>query len=113
MEPVLQAPAPSPEQAANTPPAATLAPRDFRRVLEDQFRTSLVKVTVFVDSMSIRYKIAAVLVAVLCMAIASLGRISFAQQKRVLENELVQRGEILARQVAAAGKTGLLTHEEL
>ena len=72
-----------------------------------------VKAQVFVSSMSIRTKIASVLVAVLCLAIASLGFVSFRQQKATLEKEIRARVETLALQLAASAKTGLLTQEEL
>lgn len=72
-----------------------------------------VKAQVFVSSMSIRTKIASVLVAVLCLAIASLGFVSFRQQKLTLESEIRARVETLALQLAASAKTGLLTQEEL
>ncbi|HBL19223.1 MAG: hypothetical protein A2X36_03105 [Elusimicrobia bacterium GWA2_69_24] len=71
------------------------------------------RVYVFVSSMSFRYKIAAALLAVLCLAIMSLGIVSFGQQKRVLQEQMQKRAEVLVRQVAGAGKTGLLMKDEL
>ncbi len=64
-------------------------------------------------SLSIRYKIAAALLAVLCLAIAFLGTISFQVQKSTLEAEMQLRGRGLARQLASAAKTALLDRDEL
>ena len=72
-----------------------------------------IKAQIFISSISIRTKIAGALVAVLCLAIASLGLVSFRQQKLTLETEMAARAETLARQLAASAKTGLLTKEEL
>jgi adenylate cyclase len=65
------------------------------------------------SSMSIRYKIAGALIAVLCLAIASLGAVSFQQQKKTLEAEMRLRAQVLAQQLAGPAKTALLTHDEL
>lgn len=63
--------------------------------------------------MSFRYKIAGALVTVLCLAITSLGLVSFSQQKRVLRVEMEKRAEALVRQLSGTAKTGILTKDEL
>jgi class 3 adenylate cyclase len=68
---------------------------------------------VFVSAMSIRYKIAAVLVAVLCLAIASLGVVSFNQQKSTLRAEMGRRAAVLSQQLVATAKTAMLTEDDL
>lgn len=68
---------------------------------------------VLVSSMSIRYKIAAALIAVLCLAIASLGTISFREQRKTLEAEMRLRAQALARQLVGPAKTALLAGDEL
>lgn len=88
-----------------------LPPRAAR--LEARIGVTASRIQVLVSSMSIRYKIAAALVMVLCLAIASLGMITFAQQKKLLIGEMKNRADVLIRQVAAAGKTGLLTKDDL
>lgn len=75
--------------------------------------STAVEVYVFFSSMSFRYKIAGALLAVLCLAIGSLGLVTFGQQKRVLHGEMAKRAEVLALQLAGAGKTALLTKDEL
>jgi adenylate cyclase len=71
------------------------------------------EVRIIVSNMSIRYKIAGALVAVLCLAIASLGLVSFRAQRSTLRVETTRRAEVLARQLAAAGKEALLTKDDL
>ncbi|TBR24625.1 HAMP domain-containing protein [bacterium] len=75
--------------------------------------STAVEVYVFFSSMSFRYKIAGALLATLCLAIGSLGLVTFSQQKRVLQGEMSKRAEVLALQLAGAGKTALLTKDEL
>ncbi|TPW21468.1 MAG: adenylate cyclase [Elusimicrobia bacterium] len=75
--------------------------------------STAVQVYVFFSSMSFRYKIAGALLATLCLAIGSLGLVTFSQQKRVLQGEMSKRAEVLALQLAGAGKTALLTKDEL
>ena len=64
-------------------------------------------------SMSVRYKIAGMLIMVLGLAVTSLGIVTFAQQSMSLRQELKNRAEILVQQLANVGKEGLLTKEEL
>ncbi|MBI5883236.1 MAG: HAMP domain-containing protein [Elusimicrobia bacterium] len=80
---------------------------------EDRLESTVARVYVFLTSMSFRYKIAAALVAVLCLAIVSLGAVSFSQQKRVLLQEMQKRAEVLVRQLGGTAKTALLTKDEL
>jgi class 3 adenylate cyclase len=81
--------------------------------LESRLHVTATKLQVLVSSMSIRYKIAVALIMVLCLAIASLGGITFAQQKKVLIAEMKNRADVLIRQLAASGKMGLLTKDDL
>lgn len=65
------------------------------------------------SSMSVRYKIAGTFVAILVLAIASLGAVTFSRQKKMLQEETNKRAEVLVDQLAGIGKEGLLTQEEL
>ncbi|MBI4061496.1 MAG: PilZ domain-containing protein [Elusimicrobia bacterium] len=80
---------------------------------EERLQVAWSRFSVLVSSMSIRYKIAGALVAVLCLAIVALGAATFSQQKRLLEEEMRRRAEALVRQIAATGKNGLLANDEL
>lgn len=71
------------------------------------------KVSFFVSSLSIRYKIAGALILVLLLAIASLGMVTFSHQKRILEEEIKKRAGVLVHQLAEAGQEGLLTKDDL
>lgn len=114
---------PAPASAPVPTPAPVQEPGEHARLqdllpvpvarFERQLESTVFKAYVFVTSMSIRYKIAGALVLVLCLAITSLGVVSFSQQKRVLLQETQKRGEALARHIASVGKTGLLTDDEL
>lgn len=64
-------------------------------------------------SLSVRYKIAGTLVAILVVTVVALGAVTFSRQKAMLEQELENRGEALVRQLANVGKEGLLTKQEL
>lgn len=83
------------------------------REFEERLESTATRVFVFLTSMSFRYKIAAALVAVLCLAIVSLGAVSFSQQKGVLLQEMEKRAEALVRQLGGAAKTALLSDDEL
>ena len=50
-----------------------------------------------ISSMSVRYKIAATLIVVLALAIASLGMMTFAHQKRILQQETQKRAAVLVQ----------------
>lgn len=71
------------------------------------------KFSYFVSSMSIRYKIAGALILVLLLAIASLGMVTFAHQKRILEEEIKKRAGVFVHQLAGIGKEGLMTKDDL
>jgi adenylate cyclase len=81
--------------------------------IEEGVKARATRFCVLASRMSIRYKIAGALVAVLCLAIASLGMITFRHQKQLLNAELRRRAEVLLLHLAAAGKTSLLTQDEL
>lgn len=83
------------------------------RGFEERLESTVARVYVFLTSMSFRYKIAAALVAVLCLAIVSLGAVSFSQQKRVLLQEMQKRAEVLVRQLGGTAKTALLAPDDL
>lgn len=106
------APPPQPPRHPNLTKIMSLLPPQAAR-LETRIQVTASRIQVMVSSMSIRYKIAAALVMVLCLAIASLGMITFAQQKKLLIGEMKNRADVLVRQIAAAGKTGLLTRDDL
>jgi adenylate cyclase len=97
-------------------PAASREPAPLpskREIFGERIKTTATRFCVLASCMSIRYKIAGALVAVLCLAIASLGMITFGQQKKVLTEEMQKRAEVILHQIAGAGKTGLLTKDEL
>jgi adenylate cyclase len=71
------------------------------------------RVLVLISSMSVSYKIAATLITVLALAIASLGMVTFSRQKRILEQQMEKRAEVLVQHLANVGKEGLLTKQEL
>jgi adenylate cyclase len=65
------------------------------------------------SSLNVRYKIAAMLIAVLSLAVLSLGIVTFTRQNAILRTELNNRAAILVQQLANVGKEGLLTKQEL
>lgn len=71
------------------------------------------KISYFVSSISIRYKIAGALMLVLVLAIASLGMVTFSHQKRILEEEIKKRAGVFVHQLAGIGKEGLMTKDDL
>jgi class 3 adenylate cyclase len=71
------------------------------------------RLSLFVSSMSIRYKIAGALILVLVLAIASLGMVTFSHQKRILEEEIKKRAGVFVHQLAGVGKEGLMTKDDL
>jgi class 3 adenylate cyclase len=71
------------------------------------------KISFFVSSMSIRYKIAGALILVLVLAIASLGMVTFSHQKRILQEEIKKRAGVFVHQLAGIGKEGLMTKDDL
>jgi len=71
------------------------------------------KISFFVSSMSIRYKIAGALIFVLIIAIASLGVITFSHQKSILQEEVKKRAGVFVHQLAGIGKEGLMTKDDL
>jgi adenylate cyclase len=71
------------------------------------------RMLVLISSMSVSYKIAATLITVLALAIASLGAVTFSRQKKILEQEMKKRAEVLVQHLANVGKEGLLTRQEL
>lgn len=71
------------------------------------------KISFFVSSISIRYKIAGALIFVLMLAIASLGMVTFSYQKRIMEEEIKKRAAVFVHQLAGIGKEGLMTKDDL
>ncbi|HOW56735.1 MAG TPA: adenylate/guanylate cyclase domain-containing protein [Smithellaceae bacterium] len=71
------------------------------------------KLSYFVSSLSIRYKIAGALILVLVIAIAALGMVTFSQQKRILEEEIKKRAGVFVHQLAGVGKEGIMTKDDL
>lgn len=64
-------------------------------------------------SLSVRYKIAGMLIAILVLTAISLGAVTFTRQKTMLEQEMKNRAQVLVQQLANVGKEGLLTKQEL
>ena len=71
------------------------------------------KLSYFVSSLSIRYKIAGALILVLVVAIAPLGMATFSHQKRILEEEIKKRAGVFVQQLAGVGKEGIMTKDDL
>jgi len=64
-------------------------------------------------SVKVRYKIAGTLLLILTMAVVTLGVVTFNRQNEMLRNEIMSRAVTMARELANAGKEGLLTKQEL
>jgi adenylate cyclase len=64
-------------------------------------------------SLSVRYKIAGTLIAILLLTAIALGAVTFSRQKTMLEQEMKNRAQVLVQQLANVGKEGLLTKQEL
>jgi adenylate cyclase len=65
------------------------------------------------SSMGIRYKIAATITLILSLTVCSLGFMTFTRQTAMLQEEMQNRAEALVQQLAAVGKEGILTKQEL
>lgn len=63
--------------------------------------------------MSLRFKISAAMVVILCVAVAALGWLSVSQQEEVLYREMEKRAEVLVRHIAGEGKRALLSKNDL
>lgn len=84
--------------------------------LKDRLPASPINVTqvmLTISNMSVRYKIAGTLITILAVAIASLGIVTFGRQKKILQQEMKRRAEVMVQQLANVGKEGLLTKQEL
>src|SRR5579859_1466114 len=97
--------------AAQLPPS--LPPPAGARAAAEAIRSAGARLRRFAASLSIRYKIAAVLVAVLSVAISALGLYDFAQQRRLLQAEPRRGAEALVEQLAGIGLIGLLVDDDL
>ena len=82
----------------------------FIETIDLILQSSLLKL---LSSMSIRYKIACIITTVLTLTVFSLGYLTFTQQTLILHQEMQKRAEVLVHQLAAAGKEGILTKQEL
>jgi len=76
-------------------------------------RTVLSPLVKFISSVKVRYKIAGTLIIVLSLTVISLGIVTFARQKEILQHEMKARASILVQQLANVGKEALLTKQEL
>ncbi|MDH4161791.1 MAG: HAMP domain-containing protein [Nitrospirota bacterium] len=76
-------------------------------------RPFFMRLSRFLSSLSVRSKIAGMLLLVLCTAVLSLGLYTFTRQNSLLRSEMRSRAETLVQQLASAGKEGLLTKQEL
>jgi adenylate cyclase len=65
------------------------------------------------SSIRVRYKIAGTFIVVLSLTVISLGLVTFASQKTILQHEMKARAAVLVQQLANAGKEALLTKQEL
>jgi adenylate cyclase len=66
-----------------------------------------------IPAIRVRYKIAGTFVVLLTLSILTLGAVTFASQKNILQREMKARSAILVEQLANAGKEALLTKQEL
>jgi adenylate cyclase len=66
-----------------------------------------------IPAIRVRYKIAGTFVVLLTLTILSLGAVTFASQKNILQREMKARSAVLVEQLANAGKEALLTKQEL
>lgn len=66
-----------------------------------------------IPAIRVRYKIAGTFVILLSLTILSLGAVTFASQKDILQREMKARSAVLVEQLANAGKEALLTKQEL
>ena len=78
-----------------------------------QRRSFFFRIMKHLSSIRIRYKIAATLILVLTLAVASLGIVTFTRQNALLRNEMRSRAATLVNQLANVGKEGLLTKQEM
>lgn len=103
-----------PPPAPNGKPAGSQRPDAAPSRAPEADRTSPGRrVLRFLSSLSVRYKIAATLVAILSLAVFSLGIVTFTRQNSILRTQLNNRAAILVQQLANVGKEGLLTQQEL
>ncbi|HTG00582.1 MAG TPA: hypothetical protein VK654_08350, partial [Nitrospirota bacterium] len=65
------------------------------------------------SSIKVRYKIAGTLLLIMTMTVATLGIVTFHRQNEMLRNEIMSRAITMAHELAAVGKEGLLTKQEL
>lgn len=76
-------------------------------------RTFLSSLAGFFSSVKVRYKIAGTLIIILSVSVLSLGVVTFASQKEILQREMKARASVLVQQLANEGKEALLTKQEL
>lgn len=65
------------------------------------------------SSAKVSYKIAGTLIIVLSLTVITLGVVTFASQKAILQKEMKARASILVQQLASVGKEALLTNQDL
>jgi len=76
-------------------------------------RTVLTSMIDLFSSLKVRYKIAGTLIVVLSSTVLTLGVVTFASQKEILQHEMKARAAVLVQQLANVGKEALLTKQEL
>lgn len=92
-----------PESAGSAVEVVAPAPR----------RNPLLRLFGALSSIRVRYKIAGTFIVILSLTVSSLGVVTFASQKEMLEREMKARASVLVQQLANAGKEALLTKQEL
>src|SRR4051812_21672124 len=70
-------------------------------------------VLVPISSIGIRFKLVGALISILFLSLPAPGEVPFPRQKQILKEETQKRAQILVQQLAAVGKEGLLTKQEL
>lgn len=76
-------------------------------------RSFLFPLVNFLSSVKVRFKIAGTLIIVLSVTVITLGVVTFASQKGILQKEMKARASILVMQLASVGKEALLTNQDL
>jgi adenylate cyclase len=67
----------------------------------------------FFSSFKVSYKIAGTFIIVLSLTVITLGTVTFARQKEILQHEMKARASVLVQQLANVGKEALLTKQDL
>lgn len=104
---------PSAELALAENPQTEGQPEPRRDTATEQQQPPRIRTKNLIPAIRVRYKIAGTFVILLSLTILSLGAVTFASQKDILQREMRARSAVLVEQLANAGKEALLTKQEL